>query len=90
MESKTTRVIALISFGVSMFVLGWILNCGANKCSSEKSCGKQWKHHGGEIDIRAIVGDDYEGDTVIYSTDKNHGEIHKEIRIQRHIDVDGK
>ena len=90
MESKTTRVIALIAFGVSMFVLGWVLNCNANKCSSKKSCAKQWNHRGGEIDIHAFVGDDFEGDTVIISTDKGHGEFHKEVHIKQYIDVDGK
>jgi len=89
MESKTTRVIALIAFGVSMFVLGWVLNCSANKCSSKKSCGKQWNHRVGEIDIHAFVGDDFEGDTVIISTGKGLGEFHKKVHIKKYIDVDG-
>lgn len=77
MESKTTRVIALIGFGVSMFVLGWVLNCGANKCSSKKSCGKQWGHTGGKIDGHSFSKCDFKGDTAVYSTDKYHDSKHK-------------
>ena len=76
MESKTTRIIALIGYGVSMFVLGWVLNCGANKCSTKKSCGKQWSHHGGKIGADASKCD-FKSDTANYSTDKYHDSKHK-------------
>jgi len=88
MESKTTRVIALIAYGVSMFVLGWVLNCGANKCSSKKFCEKQWSHGAREVDFGVFVAEDFEGDTVIISGDKKNGEFYKEIHIKKHIDVD--
>jgi len=89
MESKTTKIIALIAFGISMFLLGRVTDCG-KKCGWKKNCVKQsesvcGKSGASSIDIHALVGDDFEGDTIIFITDD---EISKEIRIERRVEID--
>jgi len=83
MESKTTKIVALIAFGISMFVLGRITDCG-KKCGWKSTCDKQsesvcGKSGASSIDVSTLVGDDFEGDTIIFINDDN---VSKEIRIE--------
>jgi hypothetical protein len=89
MESKTTKIVALIAFGVSMFVLGRVTDCGSN-CFTDSKCDKQFDPFCGEsgivdLDIEALVGEHFEGDTVIFINDDN---VSKEIRIERRVELD--
>lgn len=81
MESKTTRNLALIAFGVAMFVLGRVTDCPCSKQVNWK-CDKS----GASIDIHALVGEEFEGDTVIIMDDKE-GRFSKEIRIEKYIEI---
>lgn len=90
MESKTIKIVALVAFGVSMFVLGRVTDCGSN-CGLEKTCEKQIELRSGEsgianIDIEALVGEHFEGDTIIIMNDKD-GHFSKEIRIEKYIEI---
>ena len=91
MESKTTKIVALIAFGVSMFVLGRVTDCGSN-CFTDSKCDKQFDPFCGEsgivdLDIEALVGEHFEGDTIIFMT-SDGGAITKEIRIEHRSDDD--
>ena len=86
MDSKTIKIVALIAFGVSMFVLGRVTDCGSS-CFSDNKCEKQLDVFCGEaalldLDVEALVGEGFEGDTVIIMTNDG-GAITKEIRIEK-------
>jgi|GEM_PF-2269063 len=89
MESKTTRILALIAFGISMFVLGRVTDFG-NSCFSASKCDKQFDVFCGASEVKdlyidALVGENFEGDTIIFINDDN---VSKEIRIERRVELD--